>query len=93
MTRFIIKYSYNNIVSTITYRVVKQILKFNILKFIFMEMYLNYKLVIVLILILALCVLMAYGLWYCSVRVLCTIQKFPLSRSKEKRLALWPDLM
>jgi hypothetical protein len=27
----LIKYSYNNIVSTITYRVVKQILKFNVL--------------------------------------------------------------
>jgi hypothetical protein len=49
----LIKYSYNNIVSTITYRVVKQILKFNVLKFIFMEMGLNYKLVVILVLILA----------------------------------------
>jgi hypothetical protein len=49
----IIKYSYNNIVSTITYRVVKQILKFNVLKFIFLKMGLDYKLVIILVLILA----------------------------------------
>jgi hypothetical protein len=49
----IIKYSYNNIVSTITYRVVKQILKFNVLKFIFLKMGLNYKLVVILVLILA----------------------------------------
>jgi hypothetical protein len=49
----LIKYSYNNIVSTITYRVVKQILKFNVLKFIFLKMGMEYKLVVVLILILA----------------------------------------
>jgi hypothetical protein len=49
----IIKNSYNNIVSTITYRVVKQILKFNVLKFIFLKMGIEYKLVVVLILILA----------------------------------------
>jgi hypothetical protein len=50
----IIKYSYNNIVSTITYRVVKQILKFNVLKFIFLKMGIEYKLVVVVfILILA----------------------------------------
>jgi hypothetical protein len=49
----LIKYSYNNIVSTITYRVVKQILKFNVLKFIFLKMGIEYKLVVVLILILA----------------------------------------
>jgi hypothetical protein len=46
-------YCYNNIVSTITYRVVKQILKFNVLKFIFLKMGIEYKLVVVLILILA----------------------------------------
>jgi hypothetical protein len=49
----IIKYSYNNILSTITYRVVKQILKFNVLKFIFLKMGIEVKLVVVLILILA----------------------------------------
>jgi hypothetical protein len=49
----LIKYSYNNIVSTITYRVVKQILKFKVLKFIFLKMGIEYKLVVVLILILA----------------------------------------
>jgi hypothetical protein len=49
----LIKYSYNNVISTITYRVVKQILKFNVLKFIFLKMGLHYKLVVVLILILA----------------------------------------
>jgi hypothetical protein len=49
----IIRYSYNNIVSTITYRVVKQILKFNVFKFIFLKMGIEYKLVVVLILILA----------------------------------------
>jgi hypothetical protein len=31
----IIKYNYNNVVRTITYRVVKRILKFNVLKHIF----------------------------------------------------------
>jgi hypothetical protein len=49
----IIKHTYSNIVSTITYRVVKQILKFNVLKYIFLKMGLEYKLVVVLILILA----------------------------------------
>jgi hypothetical protein len=42
----LIKYSYNNIVSTITFRVVKRI-------FIFLKMGIEYKLVVVLILILA----------------------------------------
>jgi hypothetical protein len=49
----LIKHTYNNIVSTITYRVVKQILKFNVLKYIFLKMGIEYKLVIVLILILS----------------------------------------
>jgi hypothetical protein len=49
----IIKHTYSNIVSTITYRVVKQILKFNVLKCIFLKMGLEYKLVVVLILTLA----------------------------------------
>jgi hypothetical protein len=50
----IIKHTYSNIVSTITYRVVKQILKFNVLKYLFLKMgLLEYKLVVVLILILA----------------------------------------
>jgi hypothetical protein len=49
----LIKYSLNNIVSTITYRVVKRILKFNVLKFIFLKMGLHYKLLVILVIILA----------------------------------------
>jgi hypothetical protein len=49
----IIKHTYSNIVSTITYRVVKQILKFIYFKYIFLKIGLEYKLVVVLILLLA----------------------------------------
>jgi hypothetical protein len=37
---------------TVTYRVVKRILKFNVLKFIFLKMGLHYKLVVILVIML-----------------------------------------
>jgi hypothetical protein len=47
----VVKYSYNNIVSTVTYRVIKKILRFNVLQF-KKKIGLNYKVVVILIIII-----------------------------------------
>ena len=46
------KYVYNNVLSKVTFKVVKNILKFNVLQYIFLEMGINYKIVAILLIIL-----------------------------------------
>jgi hypothetical protein len=48
----LVKLGYNNMISAITSKTLKSILKFNVLKYIFLKMGLEYKVVVILIIII-----------------------------------------
>jgi hypothetical protein len=48
----LLKLGYNNKVSTITYRAIKKVLKFNVLIFLILKMGIEYKIVVILTMII-----------------------------------------